>query len=186
MGFLRLDRGGASGQNAERKSFARGRPPGGGPTATGIWRFPRPGFGGPGAGLPRLRKSRFRSDDRGPPRRPVKKELNRWSSRLARSRRWGSACVGLGSPGRPGARPSSHRTRPSARRRTQAPPRPPAAGQARRPAVIGTVDIEAVFKGYDKVKTQQEEFKAAAHGQAQRADEVPDRGPGRSARSSRS
>lgn len=30
------------------------------------------------------------------------------------------------------------------------------------PATFGTVDIEAVFKGYDKVKTQQEEFKAAA------------------------
>lgn len=30
------------------------------------------------------------------------------------------------------------------------------------PAVFGTVDIEAVFKGYDKVKAQQEEFKAAA------------------------
>ena len=30
------------------------------------------------------------------------------------------------------------------------------------PPVIGTVDIEAVFKGYDKVKAQQEEFKAAA------------------------
>lgn len=28
--------------------------------------------------------------------------------------------------------------------------------------VFGTVDIETVFKGYDKVKTQQEEFKAAA------------------------
>jgi Skp family chaperone for outer membrane proteins len=32
------------------------------------------------------------------------------------------------------------------------------------PPVIGTVDVEAVFKGYDKVKTQQEEFKAAAMG----------------------
>lgn len=30
------------------------------------------------------------------------------------------------------------------------------------PPVIGTVDIEGVFKAYDKVKTQQEEFKAAA------------------------
>jgi outer membrane protein len=30
------------------------------------------------------------------------------------------------------------------------------------PAVFGTVDIEAVFKGYDKVKTQQKEFEAAA------------------------
>jgi outer membrane protein len=30
------------------------------------------------------------------------------------------------------------------------------------PAVFGTVDIEAVFKNYDKVKAQQEEFKAAA------------------------
>jgi len=30
------------------------------------------------------------------------------------------------------------------------------------PATFGTVDIEAVFKAYDKVKTQQEEFKAAA------------------------
>ncbi len=29
-------------------------------------------------------------------------------------------------------------------------------------AVFGTVDVEAVFKNYDKVKTQQEEFKAAA------------------------
>jgi outer membrane protein len=38
----------------------------------------------------------------------------------------------------------------------------PAASQAPQPAIIGTVDIEAVFKGYDKVKTQQEEFKAAA------------------------
>jgi len=35
-------------------------------------------------------------------------------------------------------------------------PQPPA------PAIIGTVDIEAVFKNYDKVKAQQEEFKAAA------------------------
>jgi outer membrane protein len=35
-------------------------------------------------------------------------------------------------------------------------PTPPA------PAVIGTVDVEEVFKKYDKVKTQQEEFKAAA------------------------
>ena len=32
------------------------------------------------------------------------------------------------------------------------------------PPVFGTVDIEAVFKGYDKVKAQQEEFKAAAMG----------------------
>ena len=30
------------------------------------------------------------------------------------------------------------------------------------PAVIGTVDIDAVFKGYDKVKADSEEFKAAA------------------------
>src|SRR5262249_26438152 len=30
------------------------------------------------------------------------------------------------------------------------------------PAVFGTVDVEAVFKSYDKVKFQQEEFKAAA------------------------
>jgi outer membrane protein len=30
------------------------------------------------------------------------------------------------------------------------------------PPVFGTVDIEAVFKGYDKVKAQQDEFKAAA------------------------
>jgi Skp family chaperone for outer membrane proteins len=35
-------------------------------------------------------------------------------------------------------------------------PKPPA------PAIFGTVDIEAVFKNYDKVKAQQEEFKAAA------------------------
>jgi Skp family chaperone for outer membrane proteins len=35
-------------------------------------------------------------------------------------------------------------------------PKPPA------PTVIGTVDIEAVLKAYDKVKVQQEEYKAAA------------------------
>ncbi|MCA1685965.1 MAG: OmpH family outer membrane protein [Planctomycetia bacterium] len=39
---------------------------------------------------------------------------------------------------------------------------PAPANQAPVPTVIGTVDIEAVFKSYDKVKTQQEEFKAAA------------------------
>lgn len=41
-------------------------------------------------------------------------------------------------------------------------PAAPAGNQAPVNAVIGTVDIEAVFKNYDKVKTQQEEFKAAA------------------------
>ena len=30
------------------------------------------------------------------------------------------------------------------------------------PAVIGTVDLDAVFKGYDKVKADSEEFKSAA------------------------
>jgi outer membrane protein len=35
-------------------------------------------------------------------------------------------------------------------------PKPPA------PAVFGTVDIDAVFKGYDKVKASSDEFKAAA------------------------
>jgi outer membrane protein len=43
-----------------------------------------------------------------------------------------------------------------------APPSATANSQAPVNAVIGTVDIEAVFKSYDKVKTQQEEFKAAA------------------------
>jgi Skp family chaperone for outer membrane proteins len=36
------------------------------------------------------------------------------------------------------------------------------APKALMPTIVGTVDIEAVLKGYDKVKTQQEEFKAAA------------------------
>jgi outer membrane protein len=40
----------------------------------------------------------------------------------------------------------------------------PATTSAPVPPVLGTVDIEAVFKGYDKVKAQQEEFKAAAMG----------------------
>jgi outer membrane protein len=39
---------------------------------------------------------------------------------------------------------------------TAQPPAPPP------PTVIATVDMEAVFKGYDKVKVQQDEFKAAA------------------------
>lgn len=34
--------------------------------------------------------------------------------------------------------------------------------KAATPSVFGTVDLEAVLKNYDKVKTQQEEFKAAA------------------------
>ncbi len=37
--------------------------------------------------------------------------------------------------------------------------KPPAAPT---PAIVGTVDVEEVFKKYDKVKAQQEEFKAAA------------------------
>ncbi len=45
-------------------------------------------------------------------------------------------------------------------------PTAPAAGAAPVTAVIGTVDIESVFKNYDKVKTQQEEFKAAAMAKA--------------------
>ncbi len=47
---------------------------------------------------------------------------------------------------------------------TQAASAPSAAPASQTPvtAVIGTVDIETVFKNYDKVKTQQEEFKAAA------------------------
>ena len=42
--------------------------------------------------------------------------------------------------------------------------RPPsaAAPKAAVPAVIGTVDLDAVFKGYDKVKADSEEFKSAA------------------------
>ena len=37
-----------------------------------------------------------------------------------------------------------------------------AAPKAAVPAVIGTVDLDAVFKGYDKVKADSEEFKSAA------------------------
>jgi outer membrane protein len=53
--------------------------------------------------------------------------------------------------------------RKAANAQASAPPAAPA-GTSQTPvnAVIGTVDIEAVFKNYDKVKTQQEEFKAAA------------------------
>lgn len=43
----------------------------------------------------------------------------------------------------------------TAARSTQRPPAPV-------PAVFGTVDIEKIFKEYNKVKAQQEEFKAAA------------------------
>ena len=120
---------------------------------------------------------------RGRQRRPVKKELNRWSSRLARSWRWVSVSWVWAAWSARAARAAAGR-RASARPRTQAAPRPP---PPRRPrAVFGTVDIEAVLKDYDKVKAQQEEFKAARDGQAQRADEVPDRGAGRRPRGSRS
>ena len=55
-----------------------------------------------------------------------------------------------------GPTPASSRMPASARRPRAAAPK--AAG----PAVIGTVDLDAVFKGYDKVKADSEEFKAAA------------------------
>lgn len=64
--------------------------------------------------------------------------------------------------------PSFGQQQDSAVRKTNAQAATPAAGASRAkpqppaPAVIGTVDIEAVFKNYDKVKTLQEEFKAAA------------------------
>ncbi len=54
----------------------------------------------------------------------------------------------------------------STRRRHQGAKRPsvgrPRGRDAHVPPIFGTVDIEAVLKAYDKVKTQQEEFKAAA------------------------
>ena len=64
--------------------------------------------------------------------------------------------------------------------------RPPAAAARRdaRAPVFGTVDIEAVFKGYDKVKAQQEEFKRRRMAKQQRADEVPGRGRSRRRRCS--
>ncbi len=45
---------------------------------------------------------------------------------------------------------------------SQAPPRPPRRPRHLTPAIFGTVDIRAVLKDYEKVKTQQEEFKSAA------------------------
>ena len=67
-----------------------------------------------------------------------------------------------------GAAPTAARPQPAAPAGQPAPTGQPAGGaQAARPqppspAIFGTVDLEAVFKAYDKVKAQQDEFKAAA------------------------
>ena len=58
----------------------------------------------------------------------------------------------------PAVRKSASQTQASA---TTAPASAPKA-TATVPAVFGTVDLKAVFDAYDKVKTQKEEFKAAA------------------------
>jgi outer membrane protein len=69
----------------------------------------------------------------------------------------GTAFGQVGGGGQDGAlRKTANQTAASASTAAAAKPAAPVA------PVFGTVDIESIFKNYDKVKTQQEEFKAAA------------------------
>ena len=99
-------------------------------------------------------------DDAGPPGRPeyMRSCDGHLVSLVAR--------VGSGSRGERrcwSARPSASKTAASDRTATQIPARPrPPPPRPPPPAIIGTIDIGAVFKGYDKVKVLGEEFQAAA------------------------
>ena len=98
----------------------------------------------------------------------------------------GLGLVGLGLPGRPVARPAAGTDAGVRKAAAAASSRSGPGARRAVPPVIGTVDIDAVFKGYDKVKAQQRGVQGRRDGQAERADEAPDRGPGGGARCSRS
>lgn len=79
------------------------------------------------------------------------------------SRAFVAACFALAVVGLSGVRSMAQQPDGAVRKTgTQGSAAPAAKSAAPAPAIFGTVDIEAVFKSYDKVKAQQEEFKAAA------------------------